>query len=203
MDSLLPFAGVSALIVLTPGPDLMLVTRNVLAAGRRSGVLTALGITTGSAVWAVAAAGGLAALFKASLDLLVAIRWLGAGYLAWIGIRALVTLGGTTTPRAGGGPLRARSGTEPFRMGLINNLLHPGQVVFYAGLLPQFIDKGANPTAQALGLGVVFVAIVLSWFVTYAILASNLRSRRLDIFAPAMTRITGLILIGFAVRLAA
>ncbi|MEJ7803437.1 MAG: LysE family translocator [Candidatus Limnocylindria bacterium] len=203
METLLPFAGVAALIILTPGPDLMLVTRSVLRGGRRAGVLSALGIAAGSAAWALAAAAGLATLLSASPDLLGIIRWLGAGYLVWIGIRTLLT----PAPRlaAVGDEARApqRSWSEPFRIGLISNLLHPGQVIFYTSMMPQFIDPAGDATLQALVLGAIFATIVVSWFSTYAILASTLQPGRWDAIAPVLTRISGLVLIGFAVRLAA
>lgn len=198
---MLPFVGLAALIVLTPGPDLMLVTRSVLAAGRRAGLLTALGIAAGAALWALAATAGLATLLSASPDLLVIIRLLGAGYLGWLGLQAL--LGARSEAPAAIDDSRARrSPGEPFRAGLISNLLHPGQIVFYTSLLPQFIDPAGDPAPQVLMLGTVFVAIVLAWFSTYAVLASSVRLRGWERLAPVLTRVTGVVLIGFAVRLA-
>lgn len=202
MDGLLPFAGLAALIVLTPGPDLMLVTRSILGGGRRAGIVTALGIATGAAAWALAATAGLATLLSTSPDLLGIIRLLGAGYLGWIGLRALFTAGSATMADPNSGTPQRRSWTEPFRTGLISNLLHPGQVVFYTSLLPQFIDPAGDPTLQVLRLGALFVTIVLVWFSAYAVVASGVRIRRWDRLAPALTRITGVVLIGFAIRLA-
>ncbi len=202
METLVPFAGLAALIVLTPGPDLMLVTRSVLAGRRRAGVLTALGIATGAAAWALAATAGLATLLAASPDLLGVIRLLGAGYLGWIGLRALLSAASATMLDLDSAPPQRRSWTEPYRTGLITNLLHPGQVVFYTSLLPQFIDPAGDPTLQVLRLGAVFVTIVLVWFVAYAVVASSVRAPRWDRLAPALTRVTGVVLIGFAIRLA-
>lgn len=202
METLLPFAGVAAIIVMTPGPDLMLVTRSVLAGGRRAGLLSALGIATGSAAWALAAAAGLATLLSASPEILGVIRWLGAGYLVWIGVRTLLK----PAPRlADAGEISAtqQSRVEPFRIGLVSNLLHPGQVIFYTSMMPQFIDPAGDATQQALLLGAVFAAIVVAWFSTYAVLASTMRPQRWDAITPILTRITGVVLIAFAVRLAA
>ncbi len=203
MDPLLSFAGVAALVILTPGPDLVLVTRNVLTGGRRAGLLTALGIAAGSATWALTAAIGIAALLAASPQLLSVIRWLGAGYLAWIGVRALLGRDGTggnvttTGDRPAGRPLM-----NPFRVGMISNLLHPGQAVFYTSMVPQFIDATRDATPQALGYGAVFAAIALAWFTTYALVASGLGLGTWQRLAPILTHITGVILIGFAARLA-
>lgn len=202
MDTLLPFAGLAALIVVSPGPDLMLVSRSVLAGGRRAGLATAAGITTGTAVWAMAAAAGLATLLSASPDLLTIIRWLGAGYLAWIGVRALRGAGALAS-LAQGATTSDPSWAGPFRTGLISNLFHPGQIVFYTSMLPQFIEPSRDPTQQAIVLGVVFAAIVLSWFSTFTVLVSRLPMQRWEWAAPRLTRVTGVVLIGLAARLAA
>jgi len=203
MDSLLPFAGLAALIVLSPGPDLALVTRSLLAGGRRAGLLTALGIGAGATTWALVAAAGLATLLSTSPHLLDIIRWLGAGYLAWIGVRALLTR--PRSPAALEGAVEPQPGRSfaAFRIGLISNLLHPGQVVFYTSMLPQFIDPDGDATLQALTLGGVFALIVVTWFSGYALVASRLPLERWDRITPILTRVTGVVLIGFAVRLAA
>ncbi len=203
METLLPFISLAAFIVLMPGPDLMLVTRSVLRGGRQAGVLTALGIATGAAAWALGAAAGLATLLNASPELLSVIRVLGAGYLAWIGIRALTMHAEPMMETGDGISPPHRTGTESFRVGLVSNLLHPGQVIFYTSMLPQFIDPAGDPTLQVLTLGMVFVSIVLAWFSAYAALASSIGPRFWDRFSPAVLKITGLVLIGFAVRSAA
>lgn len=202
MDVLLPFAALALLIVMTPGPDLALVTRAVLAGGRRDGILTALGIGSGAVLWAAAAALGLATLLSAAPQSLDAIRWLGAGYLAWLGVGAIrrpasMALSPAVEPRA------ARAWVRPFRVGLVSNLLHPGQVVFYTSMLPQFIDPEGDATLQALRLGGLFVAIVVIWFTGYALVASALRIGRWPSLAVILSRVTGIVLIGFAIRLAA
>jgi threonine/homoserine/homoserine lactone efflux protein len=205
MDQLATFAAVAALVILLPGPDLVLVTRSVLAGGRRSGLLTALGIATGSATWALAAAVGLAALLAAAPDVLSLVRWLGAGYLAWLGMRSLLgrAQGLSDTgaePTSGEG--RQRSWTAPYRIGIISNLLHPGQVVFYTSMLPQFIDPARDATGQALLLGAVFVALALGWFSLYALLAAMVPLARWSSVSPTLQRVTGVVLVGFALRLA-
>ncbi|MGK2851673.1 MAG: LysE family translocator [Candidatus Limnocylindrales bacterium] len=202
MDGLFAFAGVAALIIVTPGPDLVLVTRSILAGGRRAGLLTALGIATGSATWALGAAVGIAALLDASPALLGVIRWVGAGYLAWVGLGALLARDAGTLTGDGNAEPAHRTSTNPFRIGMISNLLHPGQIVFYTSMLPQFIDPARDATPQALVLGAIFAVLALTWFTTYAILAAGLRLWAWERFAPALTRVTGVVLVGLAVRLA-
>ncbi|MEP6892213.1 MAG: LysE family transporter, partial [Gaiellaceae bacterium] len=84
------FLGVSALVIVTPGPDTALTIRNALFTGRRAGVSTAVGVAMGQAVWAVAAAVGLAALLRASEPAFVGIRLIGGAYLVLLGVRAFV-----------------------------------------------------------------------------------------------------------------
>lgn len=203
MDQLVAFAAVAALVILLPGPDLVLVTRSVLGGGRRAGLLTALGVATGSATWALAAAVGLAALLAAAPDLLNLVRWLGAAYLAWLGLRSI--LGSPEALGAAPAVLDRgwhRSWTAPYRVGIISNLLHPGQAVFYTSMLPQFIDPAGDPTAQALLLGAVFVGLALSWFSLYALLAASAPLARWSAISPILGRVTGVVLVGFALRLA-
>src|SRR5437763_16185422 len=97
---LLAFLGVAAVVIVTPGPDTALTIRSVLACGRRAGVLTALGVSTGQAVWTLAATAGVAALLQASEPAFLALRLLGAAYLVWLGCETLVRAfrGGTETP---------------------------------------------------------------------------------------------------------
>lgn len=203
METLLPFAAVALLIVVTPGPDMALVTRSVLSGGRRDALLTALGIGIGAAAWAAAAVIGLAALLSTAPELLAAIRWVGAGYLLWLGIRALLAPPTSPPVTDGESPASGRPSLEPFRIGLISNLLHPGQVVFYTSMLPQFIDPSAAPMPQVILLGALFATIVLAWFTAYALLASAIRIGRWPRLAPLLSRLTGLVLIGLAIRLAA
>src|SRR5689334_6973334 len=84
------FLIVSAIVILTPGPDTMLTLRNSLAGGRRGGWFTALGVVTGQLVWTLATSAGLAALLVASRPAFLAVKIVGAIYLAWLGVSSLI-----------------------------------------------------------------------------------------------------------------
>lgn len=200
MEPTLAFVGVSTLIVMTPGPHLLIVTRSSLQGGRLAGMASALGIAAGTALWSIAAAAGLTAFVATAPGLLAIIRWLGAGYLLWLGVRALVahpTHGSDEPPRDAGRPRGVWR--APFRIGLLSNLLHPGQVVFFVSLLPQFIDPRGDAALQVARLSVIFVAIVLAWFAVYTLLVARLRmSPRV---ATAFQRVSGIAFVAFAVRL--
>ena len=87
--ALLAFVGISALVITTPGPDTAMTIRNALLGGRSAGLSTALGVSTGLAIWALATSAGLAALLIASEPLFLAVKYVGAGYLVWLGVQSL------------------------------------------------------------------------------------------------------------------
>jgi threonine/homoserine/homoserine lactone efflux protein len=198
--NLLPFIGVAAVVIVTPGVDMALVTRNGLVRGRRAAVASAVGITVGNLFWTAAAALGLAALVAASAAAFTVVKVAGALFLVYLGVKAL---------RHAGRPLQlSKQGTDEgglgagLRQGLISNLLNPKIAVFFTSLLPQFV--GADPTAlELLALGAVFSIMGLLWLCVYALVVSRGR----DVLARprikrALDRVTGLVLVGLGVRLA-
>lgn len=190
----LPFLGVALVVVVTPGVDMALVTRNAIVRGRRAGLATALGVNVGIAFWSVAAALGLAALVAASAEAFTVVKLAGAAYLVWLGVQALRSRG--TEPDVG-----AR-GTRPFRQGLVSNLLNPKIAIFFTGLLPQFVGPGAG-VAELLLLGALFNALGVAWLCAYALAVSRARA---VLSRPAVRRaidgVGGVVLIGLGARLA-
>jgi threonine/homoserine/homoserine lactone efflux protein len=195
--SLLAFLGVSAILIVTPGQDTALTIRNTLVGGRREGVGTALGVSTGQAIWALSAAAGLAALLHASEPAFVALRIAGAAYLVYLGAQALWSaLRGTSGTH--GAPVGRRR--RPFRQGLLSNLGNPKMAVFFTSLLPQF----GHSFAALLSLGIVFCVMTLAWLCTYAYAVARagdfLRCPRVR---RALDAVTGVVLVAFGLRLAA
>jgi len=213
LATVLAFAGVAALINVTPGLDTMLVLRTSIAGGRATGLVSGLGINTGCLVWGVAAAAGVTELLTASHTAFEAVRIAGAVYLSWLGCCALWRSRrrrGRETPaaetdhlsprravRAGSGRLAA------FRSGLTTNLLNPKAGLFYMSLLPQFIPHGAPVFGTAMLLTLIDVAELLIWFCVLSAAASALAHliNRAS-FRRRMEQISGLVFIGFAVNLA-
>ncbi|MFR9779615.1 LysE family translocator [Micromonospora sp. MS34] len=201
---LLAFGGVIVLGAVSPGPDFAVVVRHSAVSGRAHGMLAAAGVAAGVLGWAIAAASGVAALVTLVPVAFTVIKLVGAGYLAVLGLRALVA-----ARRAGdfrvepSVPGAARPGRwVAFRDGLLCNILNPKAAVFFVALLPQFlpVDPGLLDT---LTLSVTAVAITGAWFVAVAILVGGLRR----LFArPAVRRavdgVTGVVLVGLGVRLA-
>jgi RhtB (resistance to homoserine/threonine) family protein len=192
---LLPFLVVALAVVVTPGVDMALVTRNALVHGRRAALATALGINVGIAFWSVAAAAGLAAVVAASAEVFTAIKLAGAAYLVWLGVQALRSAG---APREA----RARGRSRPFRQGLVSNLLNPKIAVFFTSLLPQFVGAEAG-IGELLLLGALFNLMGVAWLSLYA--AAVARGR--DVLGRprvrrTIDRITGAVLVALGVRLA-
>jgi RhtB (resistance to homoserine/threonine) family protein len=198
---LLPVLVVAAVVVVTPGVDMALVTRNALLHGRQSALATALGINLGIAFWSVAAALGLAAVVAASAAAFTAIKLAGAAYLIYLGVQALRSSGAHAAERlpAAGGPVR-RVG---FRQGVVSNLLNPKIAVFFTSLLPQFVGTDGSTAARLLLLGALFNVMGIVWLSAYALAVTRARAlfgrprvRR------AIERASGVVLIGLGVRLA-
>ena len=199
---LVPFLVAAVVIVVTPGVDMALVARNALAHGRPAALATAFGVTTGIALWALAAAAGLAAVVAASAEAFTAIKLAGAAYLVYLGVQSLRSArrAGAAVERGGTRPLAARTA---FRQGLVSNLLNPKIAVFFTSLLPQFVGHGSSPLAGFLLLGAVFDAIGLVWLTLFALAAARGRASLARPRVKAvLDSISGVVLVGLGVRLA-
>jgi len=191
MSHLGAFLALAVVVIVTPGPDTALTIRNTLARGRTDGVLTALGVASGQAVWTLAASAGVAAVVAASHPLFLAVRLAGAAYLVYLGVQTL-------RGRAHEG-LRAATGAG-YRQGLLSNLGNPKMAVFFTSLLPQF--TGAHTSfAALLALGLLFCAMTLAWLSAYALVVSRAR-RALTRSRRVLDMITGAVLVAFGLRLA-
>jgi threonine/homoserine/homoserine lactone efflux protein len=194
LGQLLAFAGVSLVVIVTPGQDTALTIRNTLAGGHRGGVLTAFGVVTGQLTWALAASAGLSALLLASRPVFVGLRVAGAAYLVFLGGQALLAaIRGRTHGTAGG----RRS--APYRQGLFSNLGNPKMVVFFTSLLPQF----AASFGGMLVLGAAFASLTLAWLSLYAVAVARAKSVLVRTrVRRALDAAAGLVLVTFGVRLA-
>jgi len=201
--ALLGFAAASVLIVLLPGPDTLVVVRNLLRGGRRRAVMTVLGVLSGLVVWVTAASLGLAAVLRASHTGYDVLRFVGGAYLVYVGVQSLraraALTGGEVHEVRRFGPLLGSG----FFSGLATDLLNPKVGVFFVTFLPAFVPRGADVGTTTLVLGAVFVAETLLYFIALIGVADRVVSwmtdartrRRLD-------RGAGLVFIGFGLRLA-
>lgn len=193
------FVGVLLVVVFTPGPDFAVVLRHSLG-GPARGVRAAAGNVTGLACHTTAAALGLSAVLAARPDVLTVIRLAGAAYLGWLAVQAIRAA--CARDAAATHPARARS-AHPYLDGLATNLLNPKALLFFLGLIPQFVVPGPTVTAQLLLLaGTTVVAAVLWW--TVVILAA---ARGRAVLGRARVRravdgVTGGVLLAVAVGIA-
>jgi threonine/homoserine/homoserine lactone efflux protein len=191
-------------LVLVPGPDVAVTTRNTLAGGRTRGAWTAVGITSSNAVQGLAAAAGLGALVVRSQPLFEALRWAGVAYLVYLGLQALRSAAAGRHPAAGLGDadVRPPQRLTGWRQGFLSNITNPKVLVFYLAVLPQFLtpDSGV-PTLVLLALthavlGLLYLLLLVAGMHRARAVLGRRRVRR------ALDAVTGTVLLGFGVRLA-
>jgi len=195
-QSWLFFCATATVLCFTPGPAVLLVVSQSLTRGARAGLGASLGILAMNAFYYCLAATGIAAFLLASWDLFFLVKWLGAAYLVWLGLRML--LGQTTV--AGAPPPRSLA---PFAHGLVTQGSNPKAFVFFTALLPQFIDPAAGVPAQVAILGVSELIIELGVLALYVAVCQRARAMvQRPTFATSLNRAGGALLLGAGARLA-
>jgi threonine/homoserine/homoserine lactone efflux protein len=200
--SLIAYLVAAGLLTLTPGLDTAMVLRSATVEGRRPAMLAALGIGLGCLVWGASVALGLGALLTASTVAFMILKWAGAGYLLYLGVRLILKprraliLDAGPTPREGGA-------LAPLRRGLLTNLLNPKVGVFYVSFLPQFTPPGVPMAPYVFMLACIHVVMGLIW--SGALIAATVPIGRYLVrpgVVTVMDRLTGCVFIAFGARLA-
>ena len=205
MILLVPFLALAILVIITPGPDMALVTRNALRGGRRAALLTTLGIVSGLLVWTLASAVGVAVLLEANAFAFTALRLAGAAYLAYLGIRALVTSWRhQTTPFSiPENRFDITRMNSSYAQGFVNNVLNPKIAIFFTSLIPQFITPGPSVAFDSTELAAIFAIMGLAWLTAFSIVAGSTRSvLKLPRVKQWLDRATGVALVALGVRVA-
>ena len=198
------FAATALLIVIAPGLDTAMVLRTAAVDGRRAGVFAAIGIGLGCLAWGATVSVGLGALLKTLPLAFAIIKWAGAGYLVWLGVKMLRAPAATATLAAATAPATARARpVDALLRALGGNLLNPKVGLFYLTLLPQFVPQGVPVWPWSLLLTGVHVAIAVVWFM---VLAAGTATLAHVLQRPAVKRgidlVTGCVFLGFATELA-
>jgi threonine/homoserine/homoserine lactone efflux protein len=202
--TMMTFAIAALVLIMLPGPDQALITRNALVGGRRGGLLTMVGGVLGLGVHAGAAALGLSALLLASATAFTILKIVGTVYLLWLAAQMLWSAMRSRRRPADektAAPVR-RSGY--LRQGFLSNALNPKVALFFVTFLPQFLstDSG-SPRLEAMLLSAIFAALYLAWFGLYIAAVERLgRWLRRPRVKARIEGFTGLILATVAVRLA-
>lgn len=202
-DRLLAFTVASLLLIVAPGPSVLFVVSRALAYGRRAVLTTCVGGAAGSFVMAAAVAGGVGAVVQTSAVAYTVIKLAGAAYLIYLGVRAIRhrrALYAAFTEQAS-----TVSGRRTWWEGFVVGVTNPKSAVFFAAVLPQFVDPSyGHASLQMLVLGAVFAAIALASDTLWGVTAGAVRSwftrsaRRLELVGGA----AGVTMVGLGVGLA-
>lgn len=199
IPALAAFAAAALLLSITPGLDTAMVVRTAAAEGPRRAVLATLGIGLGCLVWGLAAALGLGLLLAASHLAYTVLKWVGAGYLVYLGLGLLLRPRDRVDFATGG---TGRGSHNWFLRGFLTNILNPKVGVFYVTFLPQFIPAGVSPPPFILLLACIHAVIGTAWL---CVLIAAMRPLKRWLERPAVVRVldrvTGLVFIGFGLRL--
>jgi threonine/homoserine/homoserine lactone efflux protein len=189
------FVGAALLLLVVPGPSVLYIVTQSVSHGRRAGIVSVAGITTGTLVHIAAATVGLSALLASSALAFDVVKYLGAAYLIAVGIRRLAGLERSAGPQA----RDTRDLGRLYRQGIVVNTLNPKTALFFLAFLPQFVDPGrGTPWLQILALGLLFAALGFfsdgAWALVAGTLGERLRgSRRF----PAVQRyVSGSVFVG-------
>ncbi len=210
IDQLLLFVAAGLLLNLTPGPDVLYIVSNALRSGARVGMVAALGITAGCFVHIFAAAVGVSALMAASATAFTVLKWLGAAYLVYVGIRLVFTKADGAMKLEADGQYstgaRGHIGYMPvFLRGFWTNALNPKVALFFLAFLPQFIAPTVEHKPLAfLLLGLLFnfngLWVNIGWALAAAWLAS--RASLVQRSLHWLDRFAGAIFVAFGIKLA-
>jgi threonine/homoserine/homoserine lactone efflux protein len=211
-SQLLLFIAAGLLLNLTPGPDVLYIVTKAMRSGKRAGVVAALGITAGCFVHIFAAALGVSALMAASSTAFTILKWAGAAYLVYVGVRMLLARAAavqqpdaTDLIAAPAGITWATGLKDIFFQGFWTNALNPKVALFFLAFVPQFIARDvANKPLAFLLLGLLFnfngLWVNIGWALTAAWMASRMGAVRAGMHW--LERAAGLMFVGFGVRLA-
>jgi threonine/homoserine/homoserine lactone efflux protein len=195
------FLGAAILLAIAPGPGMLYVLARSLAGGRREGLLSALGTFFGGMVHVFAAAAGISIILAKSAAAFATVKYLGAGYLCFLGIRMILDAR-KDEPIALAGLQRRRS---PFWQGIMTEALNPKTALFFLSFIPQFVNRGSGHVfLQFVLLGTFSVALNTTADVVVTLLAGPLgeRIRSSARFRRRQRALTGAIMIGLGTYLA-
>jgi threonine/homoserine/homoserine lactone efflux protein len=188
----------AVVLVLVPGPDFVVITKNTLAGGRRRGSWTAVGVAASNAVQGLAAAAGLGALITRAQPVFQAIKWAGIAYLLFLGVQAFRSaVRGRYSEQGVEG-----KGAAGWRQGFLSNITNPKVLVFYLAVLPQFLGPHA-PLSALLALALSHAVLSLAYLL---IVVAGLSRARMVLtrrrVRRALDAATGAALLGFSAKLA-
>ncbi|WP_059172383.1 LysE family translocator [Bacillus sp. FJAT-27445] len=198
MNDFFTFLLLSLFVVMSPGIDTALITKRTISGGRMDGYRIALGITSGSLVHTLAAAFGLSAILMQSAVAFEIVKYAGALYLIYLGVTSF-----TTRQKSAEDKNNGEKPGSAYKQGLLSNVLNPKVAMFFLTFLPQFVQPGGETTRQLVLMGVIYTILSVSWFFLYVHFINYLRGWLMSPKVQrVMDRVTGIVLIGFGLKLA-
>ena len=197
------FLSAAFAINISPGPDIIYIVSKTIAQGRKIGFASSLGVCTGALFYVIATALGLSAILETSLIAFNIVKYAGALYLVYLGIKALKSKG--TTFDSAENESAAYTPWQAFRQGVLVDVLNPKVAVFFMAFLPQFVRPELGHTSgQLLLLGVIVIlmAIVIEFSIVLTASQTTNFFRKNPTFSVWLDRVLGTVLIGLALRLA-
>ena len=195
------FVAASWALIITPGPDMLYVITCGISQGRKAGLLSATGISLGVIVHTFAAAFGLAILLKTSVVAFMVVKYVGAAYLIYLGVRALVAKDHFGLDQQSS---NTQSADNLFWKGVLTNVLNPKVALFFLAFLPQFVNpNGGNIILQMIVLGLIFIAFGAAFLCPVGYFAGHIGSwlRRKPWIARRFKWVTSSVFIGLGVHL--
>jgi threonine/homoserine/homoserine lactone efflux protein len=195
VENLVALVAATIVLILIPGPNVVLIVANSLRHGMRIGIITSLGTTVGIALQLLVVVLGMAALIELVADALTWIKWIGVVYLLWIGLRTW------NEPASNLSDIKAQLQARVFWRGVILAVINPKTLLFNAAFLPQFVGNAANASGTLLLLAGVFMTVIIVGDALWAIFAAAARGW-LKRIGHLHNRISGGFLLGAGVSLA-
>ena len=201
MENYLLYILMCVLLIILPGPDTAIVTKNTLVQNKQEGFKTMLGTLTALMVHTTFAIVGLSAIIVKSAMLFTIIKYVGAIYLVYLGVTTMIAM------------LKKKADTvevieetnrkSSYLQGFFTNLLNPKVAVFFLTFLPQFVKSAEDAFIPFLLLGITYTVLTFIWFVLYIVLLNQVRTfMKKPSTQKWMEGLTGTVLIGFGIKLA-
>ncbi len=204
LSEILTFVFVATLLVMSPGPNGVLIAKTVPTSGRTAGFANIAGFVTGFYLHGTLSVLGISIILVQSAVAFTIVKYLGAAYLCWIGIKALYAAYKGIDDGAKVAPAkRERTLLKAYLEGLLTNALNPKVSMFYLAAFPQFISAGQNTAGSAFLLVFLHSVIATLWFGAMTLLLSRLSGlARKGSFQRGLKAVTGIVFVGFGLKLA-
>ena len=201
MENFYLFVITCVFLIILPGPDTAIMTKNTLTVGKQGGFKTMIGICCALSIHTLTAIVGLSAIIAKSALLFSIFKYIGAVYLIYLGIKSLWTLRNQEATET---VVKFKyKNTSSFKQGFLTNLLNPKIAVFFLTFLPQFVNPGSHAFMPFLILGMTYIILTIVWYLFYIYLLNQISAfMKKPKTQKVIEGITGTILIGFGIKLA-